>query len=274
MPRPLRYCAIPIFLFLAGCSLIPSSWRIFGSPLDKSQRAQAKLDHTQEETVQRAQAAVHKAELALLQAPAGDRPTAVGRDYVTEARALLDQAKGPPSIEDEKAWRNLVAGLLSQNEAVRAAAEKQRAVDTANTLDLAHRLSAATAAAERANERALGYARESEGLADFARKLKLGFFSIVGLLVLGTVLSFASRFFPALGLASRVVNGVVAPGITFVAHRAEAGLQRVGQGMAKLRGLSDNAEVLIERAFDGVTDADHQKLIAAGATAAQTPPAK
>jgi hypothetical protein len=274
MRHALRYCAFLTFFFLVGCSLWPSNWRIGGSPLDKNERAQAKLDQAKEHTVARAQVAVHQAEIALQQAPADNRPVTVGRDYVAEARALLDQANGAPTLAEETAWRELVAGLLSDNAATRASAEKQRASDSAAAADLAHRLAAATAAAERANDRALSYARESEGLADFARKLKLGIFAIVGLLILGSVLSVAARFVPALGLASRVINGVVAPGITFVAHRAEAGLLRVGEALNNARTvLPDKAEQLTHL-FDGVTDADHQQLIAAGAAAAQTPPAK
>lgn len=264
MSLTLRLCVLSTLILLAACSLIPSGWRLGGSPLDKNERAQAKLDVAKDNAVMGAQAAVHKAGLALQQAPADNRPVAVARDFVAEAQALLDQAKGVPTFADESTWRELVAGLVSENAAVRSAAERQRAADVASNAELSHRLAAATANSERANQRALSYARESEDLADFARKLKLGFFAIVGLLVLGTVLSFAARFVPALGLAAKLVNGVVAPGITFAAHRAQAGLARVGQGMARLRGMADNAEDLIERAFDGVTDADHQQLIAAG----------
>lgn len=272
MSLALRTCLSLVILFaVAACSLIPSGWRIGGSPLDKNERAQAAKGTAIEGAIRGAQKAVHQAEAALHQAPADNRAVALGRDFVAEARLLLDQAKGAPTYAEETEWRQLVAALLSENETVRSAAEKQRASDATLTADLAKRLASATAAAERANERALGYARESEDLADFARKLKLGFFALIGVFVLGTALSIAARFVPALGLAAKVVNGVVAPGITFAAHRAQEGLVRVGQGMARLRSLAGNAEDLIERSFDGVTDADHQALIAAGATAANPP---
>jgi len=271
MPLALRsFAALAIIFAVAACSLIPSSWRIGGSPLDKNEKAQAKQQQAQQAAVTGAQAAVHQAGIALAAAPVDNRAVAVGRDFVAEAQLLLDQANGAPTYNDAAKWRELVNGLLSDNASVRKAAEKQRATDAALTGDLAQRLAAATAAAERANDRALTYARESEDLADFARKLKLGFFCLIGLMVLGTVLSLAARFYPALGLASNVVNAAVAPGITFLAHRAQTGLVRVGQGLAKLRTIAgDAAEDLIERSFDGVTDADHQSLIAAGAKAAQ-----
>lgn len=260
-------CIVLATALLAGCTIWPSNWRIGGSPLDKNERAQAKLTAAQEKAVLGAQAAVHKAEMSLVAAPVDNRPVNVARDFVAEARLLLDQAKGAPTYAQEMEWRELVAGLLSENSAVRAAAEKQRASDVATTSDLAHRLANATAAAERANTRALDYAHERDGLADFAGKLKLGFFALIGLLILGSVLSLAARFMPALGLASKVVNGIVTPGITFAAHRAQLGLSKVGQGMARLRQLTTSGEDLIERAFDGVTDADHQAVIAAGAKA-------
>lgn len=271
MIRPAVFTLVAV-LGLAACSLIPSGWRIGGSPLDKNDRAQAKLEVAKENAVIGAQAAVHKAGLALQQAPADNRPVAVARDFVAEAQALLDQSQGAPTVVEEAAWRSLVAGLLSENSAVRAEAEKQRAADAVATGDLARRLASATAAAERANSRALVYAHDREELADFAAKLKLGFYALIGVLVLGSVLSFVARSYPAFGLASKVVNGVVTPGITFAAHRAEEGLVRVGQGMARLRSLTANAEQLIERAFDGVTDADHQQMIAAGAAAAKPKP--
>ena len=263
--------ALALLFAVVACSLVPSDWRLGGSPLDKNERVQDKKTDAQGAAIGGAKKAVHQAEMALQQAPADDRAVALGKDFVAEARLLLDQANGAPTYADETAWRQLVAGLLSENAAVRGAAEKQRASDANVTADLAHRLASATAAAERANEKALGYARESEDLADFARKLKLGFFALIGIFVLGTVLSLVARFYPAFGLASKVVNGVIAPGITFAAHRAQDGLARIGRGMTKLRSLTSNGEELIERAFDGVTDADHQAIIAAGATAANPP---
>ena len=259
-------------LAFTACSLIPSGWRIGGSPLDKNERAQAKLKVAQDQAIAGAQASVHKAGMALEQAPANNRPVEVARDFVTEAQALLDQAKGAPAANEVAQWHDLVMGLLSENTAIRQAAEKQRAEDTAVTSDLARRLAAATANAERANERALSYARQSEELADFARKLKLGFFAIVGLLVLGTVLSVASRFVPQFAMAAKVINGIVAPGITYAANRAEEGLKRVGTGLAALRKAETSGDALIGKYFDGVTDADHQAIISRAAAAAGAPP--
>lgn len=255
-----------LILSVVGCTLWPSTWRLGGSPLDKNERTQKQLDARQGEAVAHAQAAVHKAGTALQSAPADNRPVVVARDFLAEAAALLDQAKGAPTAADSAAWRELVAGLLSDNAQTRAAAERERATQLASTHALAERLAEATAKAERANARALDYAREREELADFAGKLKLGFFAIIGLFVLGTILSIAARFFPAFGLASKVVNSVVAPGITFAAHRAQEGLRRVGQGMATLRKIiPQTADDLIERSFDSVTDEDHQAAIARGA---------
>ena len=266
--RPIRrgvlLCLAVAALMLAGCTLWPSSWWPGGSPLDRAKASALQRDQISAATVAHAQAAVHKAATALDAAPAS-RPVAVARDFVTEARALLDQAHGAPSAGDEAEWNRLVHDLLSENAAVRAAAEKERTAQAGATARLADQLARATAAAERANTKALAYAADREELADFAGKLKLGFFAVLALVALGTVLSLVARFVPAVGLASQVVNGVLAPGLTFVAHRAEVGLRRVGQGMTRLRSLVADAEPLIERAFDGLTDADHQRMISAGA---------
>ena len=264
-------CAVAALL-LSGCTLWPSSWRLGGSPLDREKRAVENRTQVAGDALGHAQAAVHKAAVALESAPAS-RPVEVARDFLQEAKGLLDQSHGAPTASAAVEWRALSLNLLSENPAVRAAAEKERAAQADATARLSAQLARATAAAERANTKALAYAAEREELADFAGKLKLGFFALLALVGLGSVLSLAARFFPALGLASKVVNGAIAPGITFVAHRAEDGLRRVGRGMATLRESVTDGEALIARAFDGVTDADHQRLIASGSTAAGHPPA-
>jgi hypothetical protein len=253
---------------LAGCSLIPSTWWIGGSPLAKVEKKEAAKTAARELVLQGAQEAMHKTNLALDEITAPDRPAIVAQEYGLQAQDLVDQALGIPPEANAAAWRNLVKRLISDNAQIRAQAEKERTADTREISRLSDRFAQATAAAQRANTRALDYARESEGYANFARYLKLGFFGLIGLIALGTILSLASRFFPALGLASKIVNGVVAPGITFVAHRAEAGLKAVGQGLAALRKGEPQAEQLIERYLDPVTDQDHQAIIAAASAAA------
>jgi hypothetical protein len=272
MPRVLRPGAILLLLLIAGCSLIPSGWWIGGSPLDKVEKKEAVKTAAREQVLQGAQEAVHKTNLALDEITAPNRPAIVAQEYGLQAQDLIDQALGVPPAADGAAWRNLVKQLVSENAQIRGQAEKERAADGREISRIAERFAQAMAAAQRANTRALDYARESEGYADFARKLKLGFFGLIGLIMLGTILSLAARFVPALGLASKVVNGIVAPGITFVAHRAEEGLKRVGQGIASLRAAGDNAEELIAKHFNGVTDADHQAIISAAATAAGAGP--
>ncbi len=273
MPRVLRSGALLLLLLIAGCSLIPSTWRIGGSPLDKAEKKETAKTVAREQVLQGAQAAVHKSNLALDAITTPDRPALVAQEYGLQAQDLLDQALGVPPEANIAAWRNLVRRLISENAQIREQAEKDRAAGGRELSRISERFAQATAAAQRANTRAIEYARESEGFANFARKLKLGLFAIVGLLVLGSVLSLVARFVPALGLAAQVVNGLVAPGITYVAGRAQEGLARVGQGMANLRKLTTGADDLIERAFDGVTDADHQRIIAAAAKAAAGPPA-
>ena len=272
MPRVLRPGAILLLLLIVGCSLIPSGWRIGGSPLDKVEKKEAVKTAAREQVLQGAQEAVHKTNLALDEVKSDERAVLIAREYGLQAQDLTDQALDIPPAADVATWRSLVRRLISENDQIRKQAEGERAADAKEIGRMSERFAQATAAAQRANMRALDYARESEGYADFARKLKLGFFGLIGLIVLGTILSLAARFVPALGLASKVVNGIVAPGITFVAHRAEDGLKRIGQGMASLRAAGNNAEELIAKHFNGVTDADQQAIIAAAAKAAGAGP--
>ncbi len=308
---PLTLAALATLSF-TGCTLWPSTWRLGGSPLDKQQAAAARLTVAQDAALHRAQAAVHQASAALNALPATSispsprlplsastpntpttpttsvnpstaattatpsdptRPLALARDFVAEARALLDQARGAPTAAEAAQWQDLVTALLSDRADIRARAERERTAAVSETARLAEKLAAATAAAQRANDHALAYARDREDLADFAGKLKLGLFLLFALAALGSVLAVAARLFPglgALGLASRVIGGVVAPGLAYAAHRAEAGLADVGAGLAQLRQLAGpTAESLIERAIDpAVTDPHHRALISAGATAA------
>jgi len=267
-------CLLPTLVLLAitGCSLIPSGWRIGGSPLKKEQKLEAAKAQTREKLLLGAQEASHKANLALAEVKSTERPLLLSLDFSLQAQDLLDQSLGIPPADQVAAWRNLVGRLVSDNAQIRQQAESERTADAKEIGLLSERFAQATAATQRANTRALDYAKESEGLADFARKLKLGFFGLVGLIALGTILSLVARFFPAFSLASKVVNSVVAPGITFVANRAEEGLKRIGQGMASLRTTLPGAEALIAQHFNVVTDADHQAIIAAAATAAGAGP--
>ena len=278
MPRVPRLGAILLLLLIVGCSLIPSGWRIGGSPLDNVEKKEAVKTEARENLLQAAQGALHQATIAFeavdltSETPANQRSILLGTQFTLQAQDLLDQAIGIPPEAKIAGWRNLSSRLLCENAEIRTAAQKERTADGREISRISERFAQATAAAQRANSRALDYARESEGYADFARKLKLSFFGLIGLIVLGTILSLAARFVPALGLASKVVNGIVAPGITFVAHRAEDGLKRIGQGMASLRAAGNNAEELIAKHFNGVTDADQQAIIAAAAKAAGAGP--
>jgi ABC-type multidrug transport system fused ATPase/permease subunit len=272
MSRVLRYGAFLLLLLIAGCSLIPSTWRIGGSPLAKEEKAEAKKAEAREQVLLGAQETAHMTELLLTDSKSDEPAVTEARGYAVQTIDLLDQALGVPSAANAEKWRRLAAGLVTDNATLRAQAKAAQGDRARGVSSVSERFARATAATQRANARALDYARESEGLADFTRKLKLGFYGLIGLIVLGTVLSLAARFFPALGLASKVINGVVAPGITYVAHRAQDGLARVGQGMANLRATATNAEELIERCFDGPVDADQKTIIAAAAAAASTRP--
>lgn len=264
--------ALFLVLAFAGCSLIPSGWRIGGSPLDKVEKKEATKTEAREQVLKGAQEAVHKANLAGGEVRSTDRSFLLTQEFLVEGQDLLDQALGAPPAATAEAWRSLVSRLLSENAEIRKQAESERVTDRDENRRLSERLTQATAMAQRANSRALDYARESEGLADIVRKLKLGFFALLGLIALGTVLSLVARFVPSLGMASKVINGLVAPGITFVANRAEEGLKRVGKGIAGMRASGTDVEGLIEKYLNGVTDADHQAIIAAAATAAGNGP--
>lgn len=262
-----------VLLLLAGCALWPSTWRVGKTPLEKAQERQERAAAANHALLQQTQRDLHQAEHVFAQAPAS-RPVSIGRGLLADARASLDQAIGAPAAAEDAGWRELAMRLVSDNIAVQIEAQRELDAQRRETAAVSDRAARAVAAAWEAKQEALAYAADREQLADFAAKLKLGFYGLVALIVLGTVLSVVARFFPAVGLAAKVVNGVVTPGITWAAQRAEEGLQRVGAGMARLRtSVGDIAETLIEQNFDAaVTAPDHRRLIAAGAAAAGNPP--
>lgn len=258
---------------LAGCNWIPSGARIFGTPLTRVESKEAKEDTARNAVLRGAQEAVHKAGDALASA-GDDRPAVVARDFVSEAQALLDQSLGTPPAGTVAEWRNLVNRLLSENAEIRQAAERERRDDAERISEIATKLADATAARAAAEAKVREYAAENERIADMLRKMVWFVGAIAGLWLLGQVLAIAGRFNPALAGVSAVVNTVAAPGVQFIASRAQTGLQRVGEGMALIRRKLPEAAEKVAELMNQRADDDHQTIIGNAASAAGGGPPK
>ncbi|MDE2106659.1 MAG: hypothetical protein KGL39_56105 [Patescibacteria group bacterium] len=256
-----------------ACSIWPSNWRLFGTPLDKEKRAAAKVEQTTADLDHAAQRAVHQTTIAL-DAAKTDAPEskalAVARDFNAEAQALLDQAHGAPAIADQDAWRRLVADVL-------AGRDQERKAQAAEVAALSGTLAKERAAHERTLTKVAEYAQENAGLADWVRKL--AWFAIaVGVFIVGThLLGLAAHLNPTSALLGGLATGaqsVLASGAVLAQRRANDALQRIGSGIALIRQKLPDAASAVTTYFDAVT-ASHpeaQAHIAAGAAAAGAPP--
>jgi hypothetical protein len=259
-------------LLCAGCTLLPSGWRPFGTPLTKERKIVAREAAAKDDVLAGAQEDVHKVVVSLASAPADSRPVQVAKDFAAEAQTLLDGANGVPTVGTQAKWNDLVQRLMSIDTTIRIPAEAERHNDSERMGTLANRLADAVTDREKAEAKVRDYAAQNEHLADMVRKV----FWIGGLLValwlLSQVLAIGSRFTPALAGASKLVNAVAAPAMAYVAGRAEDGLTRIGSAIAEVRQKMPQVAEQVVSLIDAHADADHQAIIAKAATEAGAPP--
>ena len=133
---------------LGGCATgsgarwyAPATW-LSRAPADKADKAAAAVDKAGDAAVKQAQATAHETRIALLSAPPS-RPVEVAVAANDNTVALLDQVAGPMTTADTAKLRAMVAGLLSENAAIRSASEKDRAQLKSSIDAVSGRLSAA-----------------------------------------------------------------------------------------------------------------------------------
>ncbi len=139
-----------VCLSLSGCATggsvrlwSPGTW-FSAREAAKVDTAAEKQDKAREAAIKAAQRATHETAEALAAAPES-RPVAVATESNASALGLLDQAAGPMTAAELSAVRKQVAGLLSDNAALRAEAEKARAKLRTADEKLSERLAAADA---------------------------------------------------------------------------------------------------------------------------------
>lgn len=144
-----RATAFIAVLVLSGCAngngarwYAPASW-FSHAPADAVDATAKKEDAARNAVIKAAQKSSHETSFALAAAPAS-RPVAVATDLNASTVALLDQAAGPLDAETVARLRSLVAGLVSDNAALRESAQAQQAKEQRTISDV----SAALAKAE------------------------------------------------------------------------------------------------------------------------------
>jgi hypothetical protein len=149
---------LPVLLMVAGCATgttakwyAPATWFSHGAA-DTVDRAEKKESEAQDAAIKQAQKTAHETQLALNAAP-DSRPVAVARESNDVTVQLLDQVAGPLTAADAEKLKRMVTGLVSENAAIRAQAEKARAEDRQNVIEISARLARAEAATAAANDK-------------------------------------------------------------------------------------------------------------------------
>lgn len=145
-------------LLVTGCGTTggarwyaPATWWS-SRPAANVDKAHAQESNARDAVIKAAQKATHETQIALASAPAS-RPVAVASDSNNSAVALLDQAAGPLDAADLARIRQTIVGLLSDNAALRAAAEKDRAREQGNIAEVSAALSRAEAKSTAAEDK-------------------------------------------------------------------------------------------------------------------------
>ncbi len=232
--------------------------------MTQAAKIEERLSDAQLEALKKGQEAAHKANAALASAPPS-RHVEVATDFAQEVQRILDQLAGAPKVGDEAAWRDLVARLLSENEAIRLKAEEERREDAEEVATLSAKLAKLEAAKEASDAKVAEYAKDNERLADIVRKFYWIAGSLAALWLLSQVLTFAARFNPTLAPFAGVVNAVAAPALARARARAVEVLEAVGAGLREARQAIGSTVEQVVVYLDEKADKEHKSIIARAA---------
>lgn len=162
--------------FAAGASLIFGAALLFTGcaalSFNRASKAEGERDGAKSAVLREAQVSAHETVEALQAAPAS-RPVDVAARSAGETADLLDQANGPLMAPETAALRSRVAGLLSENATIRAAAERELRARSEDIAEKSRQLAEAeTKLAAAVADREAAFARE-HALANEYRKAKV-----------------------------------------------------------------------------------------------------
>lgn len=229
-------------LLLTGCAgsggarwYAPATW-FSHAPAAAADKAEKKEDTARTAVVKAAQKSSHETALALASAPSS-RPVAVAADTNASTVALLDQAAGPLTAEEVAKLRATVAGLLSENAAVRAQAEATRAREQESIADVSAKLARAEQASSTAAEKLRAAFERENALANDLRAQRALLWIAGGVAVL------------------------LAAGWLY-AQLALGGIPKaVGAGLTALRAKHPDAAALATEVFDSYLNRGEQAAI-------------
>jgi hypothetical protein len=205
-------------LFLSGCF---SPWHPFGTPVSRAEKAADKVEVASHNALVSSQEAVHKFNFALEAVRSGNLLALdVAQEHGRIAESLLDQVLGQPKVGEVQKWRDLVMRLVSENEKIRTAAEKENAKNFSKVSELSSLLEDRSKALEIANRKANEYAADLQAFKDKFYKVLWVIGGLVFLYFLGQILQFLANFNPAFETAANAVNAIVSPALHSAASKA------------------------------------------------------
>jgi hypothetical protein len=228
----MKPAAVLLFLLLSGCSVFPSGWNFFGTPVSRGEKAAEKQEQAQRKVLAVVQEEIHKTDKAIDAAISGNSfGLPVAKQHSSAAKSLVDQVLGPPTFPILQKWNDLVARQTSLDEEVRKIADKESAKRLEQIGKLSADLQSKDAALAAANERVKEYANELQAFKDFWLKIAWVVGGFFVLYFLGQILQFAANINPAFGTASNFVNAVVSPALHSAAYKARKAAVAAGAAL-------------------------------------------
>lgn len=238
----MRIALLLFCLLQVGCTsgggarwYAPATW--FSSTEGKAvDKADAKVDATQETLLKEAQKSAHRTGVALETAPTS-KEVDLARSEISETTTLLDQAVGPLTLSEKEKIIAQVAGLLSENEELRKAIRDEREKDRAATKKLSEKHARAQEYAARAHAQLKEAFVRENALADEARAAN----AIKWIAIGGGVLAGAAYLYLRF-----MVGGIPSA---------------VGQAMRTIRTNHPNMAPQVESIFDSLLNRNEQSEI-------------
>lgn len=260
-------CAAVIVLLLAlsGCAARTGT-KVWWNPTtwgtDRAaavQVAEQKLETNERSMIRAAQVEQLKTSEALAVAPAS-RPVEVARRTSGNAEALLAQANGAVTVGEATEAREIVTGLVSEDVAARAEAEKRQAAAEVEAADLAEwNAKLREKLADKTDALQAGYTRERQ-LANQVRNFWFVAIGLGALWLFGQVAGVTARVNPAFAGVSAFANGVLSPALSHAYNRAHTGLQKLGAGMDAVRKNLPEVADRVTGLLDAELDDDHKRI--------------
>ncbi len=258
----MKALGIVICLLLCGCVSNPLSspnrvlpWNWFHSDATAAlERAELKRLEAEYASIRAALVEARKAQLALASAPKSPEVDLAAR-FVGNTTGLLGQVV-PLTAAEDQSLRSIVAGFMSFNPDLVAAAEKKQQRLEADIVKLSNRVETTTANETRLTGELKKANAENQVAASKYRRLWFWIWTAIGVYVFIQFLPLLARIFPAFGAVSKAASWVAAPAV-------QAGYSRLREAVGETLHTAKKAGTIsiekMREMIDGPIDPAEQK---------------